>query len=102
MRVVTPPKVSPEVSLIVTRSVSPWFISRVSALGVAVASFAVSGPGGPVGIPSFWMKAKLVVSVQLGFSWPLDITSRLLMCSEAHQRVRLQLTLLMNGVSPGG
>ena len=48
------------------------------------------------------MKAKLVGSVHTGLSCPLDMTSRLLMCREAHQCVRSQLTWEMNGEKPGG
>ena len=57
-----------DVSLIVMRIRSPWFIKRVCVLGVIVAPFALPGPGGPVGTPSFWMNAKLTGSVQLGFT----------------------------------
>src|SRR5579883_144813 len=86
------------VSLMVILSVSPWFISRVWAFGVKVAAVALSGPGGPVGMPSIWMKAKLVGSMQLLLqkAKPL-VHSRLLMCSEAHQWVASQLICEMNG-----
>ena len=64
---------------------------------------ALSGPAGPVGTPSIWMKAKLVGSMQfrLQFVNPAP-HSRLLMCSEAHQWVVSQLMLVMKGASPGG
>src|SRR5947209_6995244 len=92
-----------EVSLMVIFSLSPWFISSVSALGVKVAAVALAGPAGPVGIPFIWMKAKLVVSRQLGLQKvKLKVHSRLLMCSEAHQCFKSQLIWLMNGGKPGG
>src|SRR5579885_1956012 len=84
--VVTPPVTLPGVSLIVTLSLSPWFINRVSALGVKEAAVCTSGPAGPVGTPSRWMNAKLVVSRQLKLQVAKPaVHSTLLMCREAHQ-----------------
>ena len=48
------------------------------------------------------MNAKFVVSAQLGLRKPLLMTSKLLMCSEAHQCVRSQLIWVMKGGFPGG
>src|ERR1700745_4090003 len=55
-----------DVSWSVRSTVSFWFISSVSLLGVKVELFASPGPGGPAGTPFIWMKAKLTGSVQLG------------------------------------
>jgi hypothetical protein len=44
---------------------SPGSIRNVCALGVKVAKLAVCGPGGPVGVPSLWISAKLNGSMQL-------------------------------------
>src|SRR5215475_2327340 len=91
-----------DVSLIVIRIRSPWFISSVWLFGVKLASFRSAGPAGPVGMPSFWMNAKLVGSMQLGLqNENSEVHSRLLMCNEAHQCFVSQLTALMNGGIPG-
>src|SRR5579863_6505331 len=86
------------VSLTVTSMVSPWFISSVWEFGVKLAIVCVAGPGGPVGTPSFWMKAKLTGSVQFGLHVvKLGRHSRLSMLSAAHQCVLSQLILLLKG-----
>ena len=62
-----------------------------------------SGPAGPVGTPFIWMKAKLVVSRQLGLHVTKPaVHSTLLMCNEAHQCVLSQLICVINGAKPGG
>ena len=92
-----------DVSWIVTLSLSPWFMSKVSPLGVNVAFVALAGPAGPVGTPFIWMKAKFVGSVQLGLQKVKPkVHSALLICSEAHQWVVSQLICVMNGEKPGG
>src|SRR5579859_4373843 len=84
-------------------SLSPGFISSVSAFGSADASFISCGLGGPVGTPFVWMNAKLVVSSQLLLQLAiLNVHSSSLMCSDAHHCVALQLTFSINGASPGG
>ena len=74
----------------------------VSELGVLVSPVASCGLGGPVGMPSRWMNAKLVGSSQfvLQFTKP-SWHSRSLMCSDAHQWVLSHETESANGAKPG-
>jgi hypothetical protein len=83
-------------SLIVTTTLSPGFISRVLLSGVDVAGVWAPGPGGPVGTPFFWTKAKLIGSMQLLLLVKLSIFNA------AHHWVWLQLTWVLNGSQPGG
>jgi hypothetical protein len=78
-------------------------MSSVWLLGVKLANVDCCGLGGPVGTPSFWMKAKFVGSSQfvLQLSKP-NVHSRSLMCSDAHQCELSQLMLSKNGALPGG
>src|SRR5205823_13776002 len=98
----SPPPESAE-SKMWTVIVSPGFISSVCSFGVNVEIVETCGPAGPVGTPSFWMKAKLVGSSQAVLQWPkCNVHSRSLMWSEAHQCELSQLMLSKNGASPGG
>jgi hypothetical protein len=83
-------------SLIVMTRLSPGFMNRVLALGVNVAAVWPPGPGGPVGTPFFWIKAKLTGSMH-----PLVLV-KLSMFKAAHHWVWLQLAWLMKGSQPGG
>jgi hypothetical protein len=56
------------VSRIVTVRWSPGFMSCTSPVGAKVAPVAVSGPGGPVGLPLRVRKAKFAGSMQFGFA----------------------------------
>src|SRR5580704_19653550 len=82
--------------------VSPGFMSSVSLLFTNVAASSVSGPGGPVGTPFRWMKAKLAGSSQAGLAFVVGVPVKLSMVSAAHQCVSSQLVLLMKGGWPGG
>ena len=91
-------------SKIRTEILSPGFISRVCALGVKVESSLSCGLGGPVGLPSVWMKPKLTGSTQLLLQGPdpSPVHSRLSIVSAEHQCVLSQLMLSANGAKPGG
>ncbi len=83
--------------------VSPGLINNVSRFGVNVARSDSWGLGGPVGLPSCWMNAKLTGSMQLSLQTdPSAVHSRLSMFSAEHQWVLSQLMLSENGANPGG
>ena len=54
---------------IVTDTLSPWPRRSTSRLAVNVAAFACSGFGGPVGLPSLVMNAKLSSSTPPTLCW---------------------------------
>src|SRR5260370_1557696 len=81
---------------------SPGFMSSVLPLGTKVVRLANCGDGGPVGTPSFWMKAKLTGSTQAGSAFVVGVPVKLSMFSAAHQCVPSQLSLSAKGALPGG
>jgi hypothetical protein len=52
-----------------TLTLSPGFMSNVSAFGTDEARSAVCGLGGPGGTPSVWMNEKLTGSSQFALHW---------------------------------
>src|SRR5262249_26332614 len=73
-------------SEIAARRTSPSWICRVCLVGASVWELVFCGLGGPAGLPSRWMYAKLIGSGQFGLmSVKLKWDSRLSMVIAAHQ-----------------